>query len=139
VGTVELLKASAQIETLKELATNLETEIDQRHGESWWQVYIQSNILLMQQGYIKALGKLNIAIGNTKFPDFSLISHDNYLDILEIKKPDTPLLKFDSSRGNYKLSLTPTREILSFFHKCEKRRRPLLAATTCPRPVVAPY
>jgi hypothetical protein len=55
----------------------------------------------MQQGYIKALGKLNVAVGNTKFPDFSLISHDSYLDILEIKTPQTPVLREDSSRGNY--------------------------------------
>jgi len=55
----------------------------------------------MQHGYIKALDKLNVAIGDTKFPDFCLVTHDNYLDILEIKKPDTSLLKLDSSRGNY--------------------------------------
>ena len=55
----------------------------------------------MQQGYIKALDKLNVAIGETKFPDFCLVTHDNYLDILEIKKPDTQLLKLDAGRGNY--------------------------------------
>jgi hypothetical protein len=101
IGTVNLLRATAQIHTLKELARDLETEIGRDHGESWWQTYIQKNILLIQQGYIKALGKLNIAIGTTKFPDFSLITHDNYLDILEIKKPNTLLLKFDKSRSNY--------------------------------------
>jgi Shedu protein SduA, C-terminal len=44
---------------------------------------------------------MNIAIGTTKFPDFSLVTHDNYLDILEIKKPSTEILKHDASRGNY--------------------------------------
>ncbi|MDL1870704.1 DUF4263 domain-containing protein [Deltaproteobacteria bacterium PRO3] len=101
VGTVTLLKASAEIKTLKELATDFEKEIDKDHGESWWQDYIKANILLMQQGYIKALDKLNLAIGETKFPDFSLITHDNYLDILEIKKPDTQILKEDTGRGNF--------------------------------------
>jgi len=71
------------------------------HPESWWQTFIKSNILLMQHGYIKALNKLNVAIGDTKFQDFCLVTHDSYLDILEIKKPDTTLLKSDSSRGNY--------------------------------------
>jgi hypothetical protein len=101
VGTVDLLRASAQIHTLKDLARDLETEIGREHAESWWQAYIKSNILLIQQGYIKALDKINVAVGNTKFPDFSLITHDNYLDILEIKRPNTSLLKFDKSRGNY--------------------------------------
>ena len=101
VGAVNLLKASAQIETLKGLANNLKEEIDLSHGESWWQTYIKKNILLMQQGYIKALDRLNVAVGNTKLPDFVLVTHDNYLDILEIKKPNTRILRCDESRGNY--------------------------------------
>lgn len=101
LGTVNKLKATAQIETLKGLATDLANEIPREHPESWWQTYVKSNILLMQQGYITAIEKLNIAIGDTKFPDFLLVTHDNYLDIMEIKKPNTPILKPDSSRGNY--------------------------------------
>jgi len=101
VGSVNLLKASAEINTLRELAATFARELDQNHGESWWHTFIESNILLMQQGYIKALGKLNISVGNTKFPDFSLVSHDSYLDILEIKTPQTSVLREDSSRSNY--------------------------------------
>lgn len=101
MGSVHLLKAKAQIQSLKELAAELDTAIQAEHGESWWQTYIRSKILIIQQGYIKALEKMNIAIGTTKFPDFSLVTHDNYLDILEIKKPSTRILKLDSGRGNY--------------------------------------
>ena len=101
IGTVNLLKAEAQIRSLKELATDLERAIENNHGESWWQTYIHKNILLIQQGYIQPVDKMNIAIGNTKFPDFSLVTHDSYLDILEIKKPSTPLIKLDDSRGNF--------------------------------------
>jgi Domain of unknown function (DUF4263) len=84
-----------------ESATDLENAIPAGHGESWWQTYVKSKILIIQQGYIKAMEKMNIAIGTTKFPDFSLVTHDNYLDILEIKKPSTDILKLDSSRGNH--------------------------------------
>lgn len=101
IGSVQQLRAFAEIETLKSLAQNFESEIGRSHPESWWQPYIKSNILLMQQGYIKAIEKLNVAVGDTKFPDFCLVTHDNYLDILEIKRPDTVLLQLDSSRGNY--------------------------------------
>jgi hypothetical protein len=101
IGTVNRLRASATIRTLTELAEHIEREIDNEHVESWWQKYIQGNILLIQQGYIKALGKLNIAVGTIKLPDFSLVTHDNYLDILEIKKPNTSLLKLDKDRNNY--------------------------------------
>lgn len=101
VASISELKAATQIKTLEELSTNLKTELKQSHAESWWQGYIKSNILIIQQGYIRALDKLNVAIGDTKYPDFSLVTHDNYLDILEIKKPTTDLLKYDDGRNNY--------------------------------------
>lgn len=101
IASVNLLKAQAQIESLKELAENLKIAIDENHGEAWWQSYIKSNILIIQQGYIKAIEKMNTALGTTKYPDFSLVTHDNYLDILEIKKPSTTLVKLDPSRKNY--------------------------------------
>jgi hypothetical protein len=101
VSSVNLLKAEAQIESLKELATELGTAISDGKSESWWQTYIKKNILLIQQGYIQAIEKMNVALGATKYPDFSLVTHDSYLDILEIKKPSTPLIKEDPSRKNF--------------------------------------
>jgi len=101
IKSVNLLKAATQIRSLKELASELEAAISTGHGESWWQNFVRTKILIIQQGYIRAIEKMNIAVGNTKFPDFSLVTHDNYLDILEIKKPDTPLLKLDASRNNH--------------------------------------
>jgi hypothetical protein len=101
LGTVNKLKAKAQIESLKGLAADLEREIPREHPEAWWQTYIKSNILLLQQGYITAIEKLNTTIGDTRFPDFLLVTHDNYLDVMEIKKPNTPILRADTSRGNF--------------------------------------
>ncbi len=99
---VNLLKATAQIKSLKELAVDLEKSLDGiAYSESRWQNYIKNNILIIQQGYIAAIDKMNVAIGNTKYPDFMLVTHDNYLDILEIKKPNTALLKEDAGRGNF--------------------------------------
>lgn len=95
------LNATVQIKTLKALAAEMEKELTGNRTESWWQDFIQRNILLIQQGYIAALDKMNIAVGNTKFPDFSLVTHDNFLDILEIKKPTTELVKEDTSRNNF--------------------------------------
>jgi hypothetical protein len=101
VGMVNALNATTQINTLRMLSAEMAKALDASHGESWWQDFIKANILLMQQGYIMALDKLNVALGITKFPDFALITHDNYLDILEIKKPDSPVLKEDVGRGNF--------------------------------------
>jgi hypothetical protein len=101
ISSINLLKASTEIKSLKELAAELEVEIANIHSENWWQNYIQGKILIIQQGYIRAIEKMNISVGTTKFPDFSLVTHDNYLDILEIKKPNTDILRHDGGRDNY--------------------------------------
>jgi hypothetical protein len=100
-ATSSLAIKAVEIDSLKRLADEFRTEFGNQHPESWWQNYIQARILIMQQGYIRPIQKMNVAIGNTKYPDFALVTHDNYLDILEIKKPDTPILKADPIRGNY--------------------------------------
>lgn len=103
---------AVEIDSLRRLADEFRTELANRHAESWWQNYIQARILIMQQGYIRPIEKMNVAIGNTKYPDFALVTHDNYLDILEIKKPDTPILKLDSSRGNFHWDVEISRAII---------------------------
>ena len=117
----EFLKAEAmssiaikavEIDSLKRLAAEFKAELNNQHPESWWQNYVQARILLMQQGYIRPVEKMNVAIGNTKYPDFALVTHDNYLDILEIKKPDTTILKEDKSRGNYHWDTEISRAII---------------------------
>jgi hypothetical protein len=103
---------AVEIDSLKRLADEFRTELGNQHPESWWQNYIQARILIMQQGYIRPIEKMNVTIGNTKYPDFALVTHDNYLDILEIKKPDTPILKADPSRGNYHWGVEISRAII---------------------------
>lgn len=101
VGAINVLKAEAQIKTLKDMAAELKESLTKDYSESTWQSYIKQNILIIQQGYIAAIDKMNTIVGGTKFPDFSLVTHDSFLDILEIKKPTTELLREDKSRGNY--------------------------------------
>jgi len=112
VSVVNVLKATTQIKTLKEIADEITIEIKGNRSESWWQSYIHNNILIIQQGYIQAIEKMNISIGGTKFPDFSLITHDNFLDILEIKKPSTVLIKEDKSRNNFYWDTEITKAII---------------------------
>lgn len=125
LGAVHKLNAKAQIETLKGLAADLAKEIPREHPEAWWQGYVQSNILLMQQGYMTAIEKLNIAIGETRFPDFLLVTHDNYLDVMEIKKPNTMILKPDTSRGNYYFDSELSKAIIqteNYLHNVTKHQ-----------------
>jgi len=95
------IKSSVEMEILKGIANDLEKRIASDKSESTWQDYLRSNILHIQQGYIAFIDKANIGVINTQFPDFLLVTHDGYLDILEIKTPGTILLNEDKSRGNY--------------------------------------
>lgn len=59
------------------------------------------NITIIQQGYITLISKANIGVLTTSFPDFLLVTYDEYLDILEIKTPFTELLSEDKDHKNY--------------------------------------
>jgi len=95
------LKAGFELKVLKTIAADLDNRIKSDKSESTWQDYLKANILHIQQGYIAFVEKANIAVVDTKFPDFLLVTHDEYLDILEIKTPVTQLLAFDKSHNNY--------------------------------------
>lgn len=106
------IKAKAQIKTLKSISSEIKQEITKSRSEAWWQNYIKANVLVIQQGYIYSIDKINVSLGNTKYPDFVLVTHDSFLDILEIKKPNTSLVKFDESRNNYYWDLEISKAII---------------------------
>jgi hypothetical protein len=69
-------------------------------SESAWQKFLREYILVFSTNYANALEKESIALQG-KYPDFLLIDAYNYLDIFEIKKPSTKIVRKDPSRGNY--------------------------------------
>lgn len=71
-----------------------------RLSEGDWQRFLQQYILLFNTSYVSAVEKLSVDLRG-KYPDFILVNVFGYLDIYEIKKPSTNLLKHDGSRDNY--------------------------------------
>ena len=69
-------------------------------SESTWQTFLSDYILLLRSNYGEVIEKASVTLQG-KFPDFMLIDPYAYLDIYEIKKPATVLLKHDASRNNY--------------------------------------
>jgi antiviral defense system Shedu protein SduA len=90
-----------QLLYLERLVQQFDREVAAGHDEAWWQKYFSQSILFFQDNYIRKIEKLNVIVAGTQFPDFLVITSDGYLDILEIKKPDTGLLREDSSRHNF--------------------------------------
>jgi hypothetical protein len=103
--------ASAELNILQPLAKDLERRIKSDKSESTWQNYLKQNITLIQQGYLEFIPKGNVGLIGTQYPDFMLVTHDEYLDILEIKTPFTTLMLEDKSHKNYYWSAELTKAI----------------------------
>lgn len=69
-------------------------------NEQDWQEFLRKYILVFYTNYTAIIEKKNISLSG-KYPDFLPINVYNYLDIYEIKKPNTTLLSLDKSRDNY--------------------------------------
>jgi len=71
-------------------------------SESEWGKFLEENLFLIDSKYIHSIAQLNVILGTTRKVDFGLVDTQGYLDLFEIKKPETKLLitKKDS-RGNY--------------------------------------
>jgi len=82
---------------LKEFRKKLDTGTQ---NENLWQKFLSEYILLLRHNYGEVLEKTSVSLKG-KFPDFMLVDPYGYLDIYEIKKPSTQLMKLDSSRDNH--------------------------------------
>jgi len=69
-------------------------------NEAIWQNFLSEYILILRNNYGEVLEKESVSLQG-KFPDFMLIDPYGYIDIYEIKKPSTQLLRLDNSRNNY--------------------------------------
>src|ERR1700677_2450859 len=85
---------------LQKVVKEFESRLKKQLSENDWQIFLQKFILLFNTSYVQVLEKLSVSLQG-KYPDFILLNIYNYLDIYEIKKPSTNLLKLDPSRGNY--------------------------------------
>lgn len=70
------------------------------HSEQNWQKFFRTYIQVFNPTYATIFEKKNISLSGD-FPDFVPIDIYGYLDIYEIKKPNTKLLVLDRSRKNY--------------------------------------
>lgn len=86
---------------LKTLIEDYEKLLSKKKQKEYdWQVYFKKNILFLNPGYASLIEKQNIGI-SIKLPDFLLIDHFKYIDVMEIKRPDMDPLQYDDSHKTY--------------------------------------
>jgi hypothetical protein len=95
------LKARFNLRDLRRLAKDMKKRVETNKSESSWRNFSRQNILHIQRGYIQLIPKADLEISGTSYPDFFLVTHDGYLDILEIKTPFTALLSYDEDRKTH--------------------------------------
>ncbi len=94
-------KRNVQLIYLKQLIAEFELRLTKNLGENDWQAYFAEKMLYFQDSYIRKIEKPNIALVTTQFPDFGVVTADDYLDLIEIKTPSTPLLNEDKSHNSF--------------------------------------
>ena len=82
---------------IKEFKSKLKRKVQ---NEQIWQNFLSEYILLLRNTYGEVLEKESVTLQG-KYPDFMLLDPYGYLDIYEIKKPSTNLMKLDKSRNNF--------------------------------------
>lgn len=94
-------KEAADIFYIDKVIKEFEKKLKSKtQSEATWQKFFHAYIQIFNPTYATFFEKKNISLTGD-FPDFVPIDIYGYLDIYEIKKPNTPLLVFDSSRKNY--------------------------------------
>jgi len=94
-------KHDVQLLYLKNLIAEFDDRLSRNYSEGNWQKYFEEKILYFQDNYINKIHKPNIAVVTTQFPDFGVITADDYLDLLEIKLPKTRILSEDKSHKTF--------------------------------------
>lgn len=87
--------------TLDNLLVDFEKKLEKKTSESTWQRFFEQNIFIFDSRYIDFVPKQNLKTGKTSMPDFLVYDIYGFVDIYEIKKPSTKLLKYDTSHNNY--------------------------------------
>jgi hypothetical protein len=100
---------------LEKLLNEFERRLKKTSREQAWQAFFKKNLLILNPSYIEIIEKPNLAL-EIKRPDFLLLSVDNYVDVYEIKLPETPLLTLDKSHKNYFWSTDITQAISQVEH-----------------------
>ena len=100
---LQLARTKIQVDTvaIDRIITEFEENLTNNISENAWGKYLKKNLFLLESKYVKILPELNVILRGSRNVDFGMIDTKGYLDIFEIKKPNTNLLSNETDRGNY--------------------------------------
>lgn len=126
--------------TFDQVINEFESKLKDKVSEEKWGKFLQSNLFLIDSKYIHAISQLNLVLGGSRKVDFGLVDIQGYLDIFEIKKPETKLISANKdSRGNYvwdKQAIEAIVQAEKYLFHAESKRNDLKADIKRERQIV---
>lgn len=104
-------KLKVDLLAIDEAIEIFEKNLEKDATESEWGEFIKKYLYLIESRYIEVLSELNLALASWRKVDFALIDTLNFLDIFEIKKPNTKILSATKDRNNYYWSTDSVKAI----------------------------
>lgn len=95
---------------LNKVVEEYERKLKKQSTEGTWQKLLRQHILILLHSYAAVIEKQSVDLDG-KYPDFMLVDPYGYLDIYEIKKPQTVILNYDKSRNNFYWSVEVCKAI----------------------------
>lgn len=98
---IRLLAEQAKILSLNELISRYEKLLREDPLENEWQKFFDDFVTLFDSRYQNNIDLKNISLGSTKYPDLILLDVYGFIDLYELKRCKTSLLRYDKSHKNY--------------------------------------
>ena len=86
---------------LTDVINEFEGLLAESPNESKWGEFLRRNLFLVESRYVHVIERLNVILATSREVDFGLVDSHGFLDLFEIKKPETRLLASTQDRGNH--------------------------------------
>jgi len=87
--------------SLDSVIDKIKLYISNNSVENDWSNFLIENLFVVDSKYTYAIPEINLTLGGSRRVDFGLIDSDGYLDIFEIKRPNTKIFEKTPDHGNY--------------------------------------
>ena len=91
----------SKVLSLQNLIGRYEKLLQENPLEKKWQNFFDDFVTLFDSRYQDKIDLKNITVGFTKYPDLVLLDVYGFIDLYELKRCETKLLKYDNSHKNY--------------------------------------
>jgi len=124
----EAAKIKIDMVALKEIIATFKVMLGGSNSEASWGNFLRKNLFLVESRYVNLVPELNLVLAKSRKVDFGMVDAHGFLDIFEIKKPDTKLLAANTDRGNFYWSTDAIKAIAQaekYLWHAERKASPL--------------